>query len=51
MDIEIQSGERKTSHEQVLVAASLGKASKFCYGLINRVTIETDTTLINYHFK
>jgi len=36
MDIEIQSGERKTSHEQVLAAASLGKASKLCYGLINK---------------
>jgi hypothetical protein len=47
MDIEIQGGERKTSLEQVLAAASLGKAFKLCYGLINWVKIETDTTLLN----
>jgi hypothetical protein len=51
MDIEIQDGEGRTSPAQVLAAASLGKASDLCYGLINKVKIETDRTLIKYHFK
>ena len=51
MGIEIQGCPRKTNPAQVLAAASLGKASSLCYGLINEVKIESNTTLIKCNFK
>jgi hypothetical protein len=49
MDIEIQGGARKTGPAHVMTAASLGKAFTFCYSLISKVKIESNTTLIKYH--
>jgi hypothetical protein len=51
MDIEIQSGAKKTVPVNVLAAASLGKTSLFCYDLISKVKIESNTTLSKYHLK
>jgi hypothetical protein len=51
MDIEMQSGATETGCAQILAAASIGKASTLCYSLINRVKVESNTSLIEYNLK